>query len=78
MSTQGHHFNKLGITRAPDTTYQLSKSPGILVPEKEDFLRFLPHIGMGLQYWSCDLNHLNKFSSPQPMEPPHEIWLQSA
>ena len=26
-------------------------------------------------YWSCDLDHLNKFSFPHPMKAPHEIWL---
>ena len=44
---------------------------------EEEFLRFLPYMGMAA-ILSCDLDHLNKLSSPHPMEAPYKIWLQSA
>ena len=40
---------------------------------EEDFLRFLPYMGMAA--WSCDLDHLYKLSFPLPKEAPHKIWL---
>ena len=40
---------------------------------EEDFLRFLPFMGMGPS-WSCDLDHLYKLSFPLPKEAPHKIW----
>ena len=43
----------------------------------EDFLRFLPHIGMAAML-ACDLDHLNNFSFLKCLEAVCEIWLQSA
>ena len=40
----------------------------------EDFLRFLPYIGMA-DSLSCDLDHLYKLSFPLPKEAPYKIWL---
>ena len=41
----------------------------------EDFLRFLPYMGIWRPSWSCDLDHLYKLSLPLPKEAPHKIWL---
>ena len=43
---------------------------------EEDFLRFLPYMGMAS--WSCDQDGLNNFSFPRPLEAAYEIWLQLA
>ena len=40
----------------------------------EDFLRFLPYMGMAA-ISSCDQDRLNKLSSPHPIEAPYEISL---
>ena len=37
---------------------------------EEDFLRFLPYIGMAA---ICDLDRLNKLSFRHPLEAPYEI-----
>ena len=50
---------------------------GISLPEKTVFKGFY-HIWAWRPLWSCDLDHLNKFSFPHPKEAPHEIQLQSA
>ena len=50
----------------PDAVYQVSTT--------EDFKRFLP----SWPSWSCDHEHSKKFSCPQPMEAPNNIWLQLA
>ena len=39
---------------------------------EEDFLRFLPYMGVAA---ICDLDHLYKLSFPLPKEAPHKIWL---
>ena len=43
----------------------------------EDFLRFLPYMGME-PCWSCDPDHLNNFSFLKALEAVYKIWLQSA
>ena len=47
------------------------------VPEKKIFYGFY-HIWTWRPSWSSDHDHLNKFSFPQSMETPYEIWLQLA
>ena len=42
---------------------------------EEDFLRFLPYMGMAAILVICDLDHLYKLSFPLPKEAPHKIWL---
>ena len=44
-STQHHHLNKFGSSRAPDTTYQVSRSSAFWF-RRRNFLRFLPYMGM--------------------------------
>ena len=44
---------------------------------EEDFLRFLPYMGMAA-ILSCDQHPLNNFSFPRPLEATYEIWLQLA
>ena len=41
---------------------------------REEFFMFY-HIW---EWWSCDLDHLNKVSFANPIEAPDGIWLQSA
>ena len=48
------------------------KVTGLLVPKKEIFERFY-HISAWKPSWSCDPEHLNKFSSQHPTEAPYEI-----
>ena len=42
---------------------------------EEDFLRFLPYMGMA-PYWLCDPTHLYKFSSPISLKLSYELWFQ--
>ena len=42
----------------------------------EDFLRFLPYMGMAAML-VCDQDHLNNFSFLKALEAVYEIWLQS-
>ena len=58
----------------PGTKFQDHWSIG---SEEEDFLRFLPYMGMA-PCWSCDPDHLNNFSFLKALEAVFEIWLQSA
>ena len=44
---------------------------------EEDFLRFLPYMGMAAML-VCDPDHLNNFSFLKALEAVYEIWLQSA
>ena len=55
---------------------QCFKTIGQLVMEK--IFKGFCCIWVWQPYWSCDLDLLNKFSFPQPMEALHEIWLQLA
>ena len=42
--------------------------------EEDVFLGFY-HIWAWRPSWSCDQDHLSKFSFPNPIEAPYEIWL---
>ena len=42
--TQGHHLNKLGSTRAPDSAYQVSRSSAFWLRRR--FFQVLPYMGM--------------------------------
>ena len=44
---------------------------------EEDFLRFLPYMGMAA-YWSYDPDHLNNFFYLNALKALYEIWLRSA
>ena len=42
-----------------------------IAPGAEDFVRFLPYMGMAaILSWSCDQDRLNKLSFPHPKEAP--------
>ena len=45
---------------------------------EEDFLRFLPYMGMAAMSMSCDPTHLYKFSFSFPLKLSYELWLQNA
>ena len=45
---------------------------------EEDFLRFLPYMGVAAMLVSCDPDHLNNFSFLKALEAVYEIKLQSA
>ena len=51
-----------------------AKITGLMVPEKNIFKGFY-HIWVWQPSWSCDLDHLYKFSFPLLKEAPHKIWL---
>ena len=44
----------------------------------EDFLRFLPHMGMATMLVMFDSNHLYKFSFPFSLKLSYELWFQIA
>ena len=56
------------------TKFQSHQSFG----SKEEILEGFYHIWDWKPSWSCDLEHLNNFSSQNHMETPYEIWLQKA
>ena len=53
------------------------KDIGQRVPKKKIFKRFY-HLWSWRPFWSCALDHLNKFQLPLRMEVSHEIWLRMA
>ena len=55
----GSLFENIGSTRVPEAVYQVSKSTASLF-RRGRFLKCFYHIWA----WSCDLEHLNKFSFP--------------
>ena len=74
-STQGQNLKNLGSTCIDNAIYQVSRSSVYLFWRRR-FLRFLPYMGMG-PCWSCDPNHLYKFSFPLfSHKLPHELWFQ--
>ena len=74
----GHHLKKkLWWTHVPYATYLVSRQLALWFLRWR-FLKGFYHIWSWWPSWTCDLDHLNKLSSPHPMEAPHEIWFQSA
>ena len=54
------------------TKFQGNRSIG---SGEEDFLRFLPYLGMATLRHDCDPDHLKNFSFLKALEAVYEIWL---
>ena len=74
-STQGHNLNDLGSTCIDNATYEVSRSSVYWFWRRRFFLGFY-HIWAWLPCWSCDPNHLYKFSFPFSHKLSNELWFQ--